>query len=171
MHLHLSPGGAPMRPYVHEFDPRLYSDSYLLSHVTEAQVQAAALDLLRAERIPALAVDAGGAKLRGAAYRALKGAGIGNAGAIVKGGAGASFAGLTDIIGTLPANGRALYLEIKAPQWTRLSKANCMRQARAAGKPTDDQLEFLDTMAAAGALVGVAWSPEDVADILKGARK
>jgi hypothetical protein len=46
-----------------------------------------------------------------------------------------------------------------------------MRQARAAGKPTDDQLEFLDTMAAAGALVGVAWSPEDVADILKGARK
>ena len=93
-----------------------YAHLYLLPHVSAAQLLSVDVELLSASGIPALAVDAGGKKVRDQAYRALKAAGIKNAGAIVQGGAGASLAGLTDIIGTLPG-GRALYLEVKAPAW------------------------------------------------------
>jgi hypothetical protein len=116
--------------------------------------------------IQACAVDAGGAKIRGSAYRALKAAGVPNAGYIVQGGAGASIAGLVDIIGTLPG-GRSLYIEVKAPAWYRLNKQNQMRQSREAGKPSDKQLAFMDSMADCGALVGVVWSIGDLEDILQ----
>ena len=160
-----------MRLYCDTFDRARYNDAYLLGCVSEATVQKNALATLNLHRIPALAVDAGGAKLRGRACRALKGAGVRNAASIMKGGTqGACSAGLSDILGTLPG-GRALYIEVKAPEWlTRSPKTGRLIQKAAPGKPSDEQLAFLDTMAKAGALVGIIWSPDDLNELLTGAR-
>ncbi|MGP8269082.1 MAG: hypothetical protein ACLQLH_03365 [Terracidiphilus sp.] len=70
-----------MRLYCDTFDRARYNDAYLLGCVSEATVQKNALATLNLHRIPALAVDAGGAKLRGRACRALRGAGVRNAAA------------------------------------------------------------------------------------------
>jgi hypothetical protein len=158
-----------MRLYYDSFDRSRYNDAYLLGCVSEATVQKNALATLNLHRIPALAVDAGGAKLRGRACRVLRGAGVRNAAA--KGGTqGACSAGLSDILGTLPG-GRALYIEVKAPEWlTRSPKTGRLIQKAAPGKPSDEQLAFLDTMAEAGALVGIIWSPDDLNELLTGAR-
>jgi hypothetical protein len=145
-----------------------YAEEYLLGHPTEAQVQDSALGILTALRIPALAVDAGGKRLRGDIGRAMRRGGVEQVGAYLAGRSGAAHAGLSDIIGTLPG-GRALYIEVKQPEWLRVSRTGRTRCERAPGKPSDEQLAFLDTMAEAGALVGVIWSPEDLDEILKGA--
>ena len=58
--------------------------------------------------------------------------------------------GVSDIIGTLPPYGRAVYIEIKRP-----------------GKEaTDDQAKFLRIMKRNGAVVGVAHSVGELRDIL-----
>lgn len=54
--------------------------------------------------------------------------------------------GVSDIIGVLPKNGRALFLELKAP----------------GKRPTPDQVQFLTEMAAAGALAFWADNARDV---------
>jgi CBS-domain-containing membrane protein len=157
-----------MRPYRFAFERARYSDAYLLGCVSEAAVQKAALELLTIHRIPALAVDAGGARLRGAVGRALRRGGISNARQFLGRTQGACSAGLSDILGTLPG-GRALYVEVKAPEWLTTSpKTGRLIQKAEPGKPTDDQLAFLDTMAEAGALVGIIWSTDDLNEILKG---
>lgn len=155
-----------MRPYRSTFDRSRYSEIYLLRCIHEASVQNCALDLLAAHRIPALAVDAGAARMRGKIGRALKHGGVQNPGAYLAGMAGAASAGLPDIVGVLPG-GRALFVECKAPEWlTKSQKTGRLIQDRAPGLPSLDQLAFLDTMAAAGALVGVIWSPEDLNELL-----
>ncbi len=157
-----------MRRYLHQFNPNAYSDNYLLQQVPEEAVQKAALDRLAAERIPALAVDAGANMTRKTIASRLRRQGVNPAVAFRT--VGASFAGLTDIVGTLPWNGRALYVEVKAPAWYRLDRKNHLRVVRDAGEPSLEQLAFMDTMAEAGALVGVVWSPEDMADLIGSAR-
>lgn len=153
--------------YRRAFDPARYSTVYLLEQVPERDVQATTLAHLRALGIPALAVDAGAAKLRGRAWGALKRAGVQDPRGALHGQTGAGMAGLVDVVGTLPG-GRALFLEIKAPQHLTMSRATAGRiiVKERAGKPTDDQLAFLDTMAAAGALVGIIWGPGDLEEIL-----
>ena len=155
-----------MRAYRWQFDPSRYSDAYLLAHVSEDAVQSAIMDLFAAKRIAAAVVDAGGKKIRGGFIRAAKAAGMRNAGALVSQGRGAADAGLSDIVGCLPG-GRALFCEVKAPQWGRIGRGGKLRVLRSAGEPTDDQLGFMDRMAEAGALVMVAWSVDDVADALR----
>lgn len=73
-------------------------------------------------------------------------------------------AGFSDIVGVTPVKitqamvgntiGVATFLEIKTPT----------------GKPTADQVNFLRVMAEAGAIAGVARSPEDAAEVLQGVR-
>jgi hypothetical protein len=150
--------------YPRQFDRALYSDAYLLGHASEQQVQRAILDLLVARRIPAIAVDAGAAKLRGAFFRAVRGSGmISNeqAAKMIAQPRGAAYAGLSDIVGTL-RGGRALFIECKQPAWLRIGRGNALRVERDAGEPTGEQLAFLDSMCEAGALCMVAWSPDDV---------
>jgi hypothetical protein len=157
-----------LRHYRDTFDRARYNDAYLLAQPTEDQVQGAALDLLAAMRIPALAVDAGGKRLRGDIGRAMRRGGVTSVGAYLAGRSGAAHAGLSDILGTLPG-GRALYIECKQPEWlTRSSKSRRLIQKAAPGKPSDEQLAFLDTMAEAGAVVGIIWSIEDLEQILRG---
>ena len=159
-----------MRLYRDIFDRARYNDAYLLGCISEATVQKNALATLNLHRITALAVDAGGARLRGAVGRALRRGGINNARQFLGKTQGACSAGLSDILGTLPG-GRALYIEVKAPEWlTRSPKTGRLIQKAAPGKPSDEQLAFLDTMAEAGALVGIIWSPDDLNELLTGVR-
>lgn len=156
------------RPYRRAFDRARYNDAYLLGCVSEATVQKNALATLNLHRIPALAVDAGGAKMRGQIGRALKQGGVSDSRQYLRGHAGASFAGLSDIIGTLPG-GRALYIECKQPEWLTIStKTGRLVQSREPGRPSPEQLAFLDTMFNAGALVGIIWSPDDMFEVLQG---
>lgn len=155
------------RPYLSTFDRSRYPAVYLLRKVTEAAVQSCALQILQCRHIPALATDAGAGALRGRIGRALRKGGVESPGAYLKGVGGAINAGLSDIVGCMPG-GRALFIEVKAPEWTRLSATGAVRNDRSAGKPTPDQLAFLDTMAAAGALVGVIWHTDDLIELLEG---
>jgi hypothetical protein len=154
-----------MRSYPWQFDQKNYTDAYLLGCVSEECVQNSILQLLTAEHIPALATDAGAKKVRGAIARRLAAAGAKEVFKLVAGTQGAAYAGLPDIIGTLPG-GQSLYIEVKAPAWYRIGCGNRMRSAREAGEPTKEQLAFLDTMAEAGAVCMVAWSSLDVEDVL-----
>lgn len=153
------------RRYRRQSNATRHSGLYLLSSGPENEFQKAVLELLVAEGILALVVDVGGKKLRGQAFRSLRAAG-----ALVKGGPLAVLGGLTDIVGPLLWNGRALYLEIKAPAWWTPGCRKEWRTVRSAGAPSEEQLAFMDTMHAAGALVGVAWSVDDAIDLILGAR-
>lgn len=61
--------------------------------------------------------------------------------------------GVSDIIGTMPPNGRSLYVEIKAGK----------------GRPSDKQIVFLERMRNAGALAFAAWGPDDILRELRAA--
>lgn len=159
-------------PFPHAFDPAAYSAFYLLNCVPESAVQAAILESLQWRGIPAVAVDAGAAKLRGRAYRALKASGQ-NARGILAGQTGAGMEGFPDIIGTIPGRllglqlGVPLFIEVKAPRWIEESpKTGKLIQKAKEGLPTIEQLTFLGTMHDAGAVVGIAWSVDDLDKIL-----
>jgi hypothetical protein len=151
------------RPYLHRWDRSRYKESWLLLRPSEAQIQAAVLDCLSRRGIPALAVDAGAKRLRGRAFGALRRAGASTA--CLSGATGAGIAGLADIVGCLPG-GRALFLECKAPEHLEPAPGGGYRQVGGAGKPSPQQLGFLDAMHGAGACVGVVWSVDDLAEVL-----
>lgn len=153
------------------FDRTRYALPYLCAGVPESEVQATTLRHLAALGIPAIAVDAGAAKLRGRAWGALKRAGVQDPGAELNGTTGAGIAGLTDIVGCLPG-GRALFLEIKRPAQFAPSKASLGRLVvrKEPGAPTTQQIGFLTTMGQAGAVVGIIWGPGDLEEILDGAK-
>lgn len=156
-----------MRPYPHEFIEDRYSPAYLLGCIPEQDVQAAILDLLYALRIFAMPVDAGAKTLRGRAARALRQAGAD--GRILAGAVGAGGEGFPDIIGTLHPGGRSLFIEVKRPKWAGISsRTGKLITLQGPGLPTRPQLAFLDAAHRAGALVGVAWSVDDVRRILEG---
>ena len=158
-----------------EFDRSRYNPAYLQSCVSEAAVQKEVLAELARRGIMAFAVDAGAARLRGRAYAAIKAAG-GNTGAI-HGAAGGSTAGLPDIIGVMPG-GRALFIEVKAPEWRewkdcghtiapRCYACHETIQTRPAGKLKPEQRQFLERAAAMGAVAGVCWHWKDLENIFK----
>ena len=156
----------PNYPFPCRWVRERYPVDYLLGHVSEHDVQLVTLAKLRAYGIPALAVDAGARTLRGRAIGALKRAGAdAQAVAFVNNGStGAGLAGLADVVGALPGSGRALFLELKAPEWLDPSnrREGQFIVARKPGKPTLEQLGFLNTMHHAGALVGVIWHASEL---------
>jgi len=145
-----------------KFERTRYTEHYLMKRVTEAQVQSDIVQLLNAYKVDATAVDAGGRRSRGriVAAAAAKGIDASSLGKIKLGGELPK--GFSDLEATLAPNGRALYIEVKAPAWLN-EKGNI---DAAAGKPSDDQLEFLFSKWRRGALVMVAWSQTDVMDYL-----
>lgn len=153
----------PDRPYLWRWDRSRYKASWLCLRPSEAQVQAAVLEMLYWRGIPALAVDVGAKRLRGRAFGALRRAGASTA--CLSGATGAGIAGLADIVGCLPG-GRALFLECKAPEHLAAVPRGGFRQVESAGKPSPQQLGFLDAMHGAGACVGVVWSVEDLVEVL-----
>jgi len=145
-------------PFPVEFNSARYTRLYLYSQANEARVQADVITLLRSYGVDACAIDAGGRRARGRMMAAAKSAGVALAGIQnVKTGS-AIPAGFADVEATLAPDGRALYIEIKAPAWIN-SDGSLIRRA---GKPSAEQLEFLMSKHRRGALVLIAWSATDV---------
>jgi hypothetical protein len=145
------------------FNRERYSEFYLLSRVTEAQVQGSILELLGRWQIDVVAIDAGMRRARGRMIaKALE------QGQDVRKIAGFSTgveipAGYCDLSGSLAPDGKGLFIEVKAPAWI---DPNTKKVIREAGKPTLEQLAFLDSKDERGAIAMVAWSVDDVVKIL-----
>ena len=146
-------------PFPWRFERSRYPDLYLMSRVSEGRVQTDIVDFLQLYKIDATLIDAGGRRQRGRMMGAARARGIDLAGVQnVKTGS-AIPAGFADIEATLAPTGRALYIEVKAPAWIYPGTKKILRSA---GRPTNDQLEFLLAKFERGALVMVAWSAADV---------
>lgn len=144
-------------PFPWRFERQRYSDLYLLSQITENQVQKQILELLHAYKIDAVAIDAGGRKQRGRMMSAARVRGIQLAGLEnIK--TGAIPEGWPDIEATLAPNGRALFIEVKAPAWIN-GKGKIIR---AAGRASVEQLDLLLSKWHRGARCLVAWSMDDI---------
>lgn len=156
--------------FVAHFERSRYTLAYLLAQVPEETVQENAIRKLDALGIPAVPVDVGAKKLRGRALAALRRlrADARTTAWVNDGQTGAGVKDFPDIVGTIPGSGLALYLECKAPEWLEPSAATVGRfiVKRRAEEPRPGQLQFLQTMARAGAVVGVIWAPGDLDRIL-----
>lgn len=166
-----SPKPTPDRPYLWEWDPLRYGRSYLFGKIREDRVQADIVSALALLGIHASVVDVGGAAMRGKFYGAMVRAGIAEcmARAVLKGVSGVSAGepGHSDLHGVLAPDGRAFFIEVKAPAWINPQTGGTIQRQ---GEPSEEQLSFLDAKAAAGAIVGVAWNVADALDILGQAR-
>ena len=158
--------------FLHAWKPDRYSAPYLRLGLSEAQVQAFVIAELRQRGIICWPVDVGAKSLRGRAYGALRRGGMSasSAGGVLLGRTGAGVAGMCDVIGIMPADGRAVCIEVKAPAWFSASiKTGKLIQKRAPGKPAPEQLEFLANAARSGAVVGVVWASTDLRAIFEAA--
>ncbi|HWQ10994.1 MAG TPA: hypothetical protein VN436_17865 [Holophaga sp.] len=163
-------------PFPHAFDRSRYSDHYLLSHLSEAAVQAQIVDALGKMGLLAWVVDVGGKKVRGRACAALRHAGVDKPAQLLRAkhpGASDAPQGFPDVPGLIPpersATGHLIpfFLEVKRPMWLKLSKTGRLTVDQAAGEPTEEQLGFLLSVHHAGACCGVVWSVSDAVEILK----
>jgi hypothetical protein len=158
-------------PFPWRFDRDRYSKLYLMRHVTEEQVQSDILQLLHTYQVDAVPIDAGGKRQRGRFMGAARDAGV-DLGGIENTKTGRAIpAGFADLEATLAPDGRAMYIEVKAPLWINATEAI----VRSAGVASIEQIEFLCSKFERGALVMVAWSSEDVekhlGDLLQQNRK
>lgn len=145
-----------------KFEGYRYSDHYLMSRITEAQVQNDILSLMAMFDVDAVPIDAGGRRQRGRMLAAAKSQGIALGPVVNAKTSGAIPAGFADLAATLAPSGRSLYVEVKAPAWIDTNR----KIIRRAGAPTTEQLEFLAEKQRRGALVLVAWSSKDVEEFL-----
>ena len=153
--------------FPHRFDRARYKPFYLLRHLSEAQVQAEIVSQLRALKVDVIAIDAGGKKTRGLMLSRAKQSGQPVDVALMS--TKTDLKGFPDLEATLAPEGRALYIEVKAPEWIEPSgdwnhNGTQFRVVRKAHKPTQEQLDFLHAKQQRGALVLVAWSVTDVFD-------
>lgn len=148
-----------IRAYPWKFDRSNYNPSYLVQQFTEDQVQQQILMELAFWRIDAVPIDAGMKRARGKMLHAARRAGQ-DVSKIVSFKGGGLPIGFSDLHGTLAPEGIALYIEVKAPAW--IDPQNPARIIREAGKPTDEQLGFLDSKHSRGAVCLVAWSVSDL---------
>ena len=157
----------PDRPYLHKWDPSRYRRAYLFGDVPESKVQDDIRRALGLFRIEAAVIDAGFAAIRGKIYGALKRLRVSDAviQAVMAALKDISSApvGWSDLSGTLSPVGRSFYIECKSPARLDPQRGTIITPA---GKPTEDQLKFLDRMHSRGALVGVAWGVDDALEIL-----
>jgi hypothetical protein len=157
----------PDRPYLHQWDASRYKRAYLFGDVPEAKVQDDIRRALGYFRVEAAVIDAGFSAIRGKVYSALKRLRVADSViqavmAALKDIAAAPV-GWSDLNGCLAPSGRAFYIECKSPARLDPQRGTIITPA---GRPSADQLNFLDRMHARGALVGVAWSVDDALQIL-----
>jgi|SRR5580704_3490671 hypothetical protein len=145
-------------PFPWRFDRDRYSGLYLMRHVTEEQVQSDILHLLHTYQVDAVPIDAGGKRQRGRFMGAARDAGVDLEGIQNTKTGRAIPAGFADLEATLAPDGRAMYIEVKAPLWINADDS----VVRAAGVASIEQIEFLCSKFERGALVMVAWSSQDV---------
>jgi hypothetical protein len=128
----------------------------------ESFVQAQILELLALYRVDAVPIDAGGRRQRGRMMGAAKAAGMNLRGIQNVKTGHAIPKGFADLEATLAPEGRSLYIEVKAPRWIDENGS----VIRPAGKPSTEQLAFLLSKHARGAVVMVAWSAFEVDEFL-----
>lgn len=144
-------------------EPKLLPSLYLMQCLTESHVQTQIIELLEMYRVDAVPIDAGGRRQRGRMIGAAKAAGV-NLGGIQNVKTGRAIPkGFADLEATLAPEGRSLYIEVKAPRWINGDGV----MIRPAGKATAEQLEFLLSKHARGAVVMVAWSAFEVDEYLR----
>lgn len=153
----------PKFAFAWQFDRSRYPDSYLVQRFNEQQVQDAIIAELKFWKIDVIAIDAGMKRARGRMIQAAKSRGL-DVSNIVNFKAGGLPAGWPDLHATLSPDGVGLYVEVKAPAW--IDPDNYSRIISEAGKPTEEQLAFLDSKRERGAVVLVAWSVGDVMKVL-----
>jgi hypothetical protein len=148
-------------PYA--FSRAEYTEFYLLSRVTEAQVQGSIIEMLGTWRIDVVAIDAGLRRARGRmiAHALERGQDVRSVAALSMG--VEIPAGYVDLNGTLAPDGKGFFIEVKAPAWIDPSTKKIIREA---GKATEEQLAFLDSKDERGAIAMVAWSVDDVVKIM-----
>lgn len=156
---------APSYPFPWKWDRTRYPDSYLVQRFSEETVQDAIIAELEFWRIDVIAIDAGMKRARGKMAQAAKRNGV-DVSKILNFKGGGLPAGFSDLHGTLAPEGTALYIEVKAPAW--IDPDNSSRVICEAGKPTAEQLFFLDSKHSRGAISLVAWSVDDVMRALLG---
>ena len=155
-------------PYQWQWDKTRYQRAFLWGGQSESEVQADSVEALRISKIDVEVVDSGSGRLRIMFMSALKSFGLGQD-AIktilgrVRNVAPSSDPGRSDLSGCLAPNGRAFYIEMKAPAKLDPVTGNVLRTA---GKPTAEQLGFLNRRHVEGAICGVAWSANDCFEIL-----
>lgn len=162
-------------PFLHRFDHARYRRAYLFGCVDEARVQKDISEALRDLLISPDWVDSGAKALRGKLWGSLMRL-LGSMGVTGPraesmarpvlnslGGVTAADKGRPDLSGVLAPNGRAWFIEVKAPAHLDPTSGNVLESA---GKPSPEQLAFLLEKHRAGAIVGVAWSVEDALEIL-----
>ena len=147
-------------PFPWRFIGGRYSDLYLMSQISEAQVQSDILSLMALYHVDAVPIDAGGRRHRGRMVKAAQARGIDLTGVRAPSG-GEIPSGFSDLEATLAPSGRSLYIEVKAPAWLD-GKRKVIRRA---GQASKEQLEFLLAKHRRGALVLVAWSATDVEEL------
>jgi hypothetical protein len=150
------------------WDSSRYLRSQLLSGLGEEAVVQEILEWAWVKhRLVGVVIDAGAKKLRGRAAGALTRAGAGKA-AIAKmnaGQTGAGCSGLSDIVFHLKPSGRAIWVEVKRRAWHRVDGT----VQRPHGRPTLEQVAFLEARASEGCLVTCAWGWQDLDDLLSSA--
>jgi hypothetical protein len=145
-------------PFPWRFEGYRYPDPYLMARIEEKRVQAEILDLLRAYDVDAVAIDAGGRRIRGRMMAAARSAGMDLRGVQHAKTGAAIPAGFADLEATLAPTGRSLYVEVKAPAWIDANK----KVIRRAGQASPEQLDFLVSKHRRNAVCMVAWSAADV---------
>lgn len=131
--------------------------------MTEAQVQDAIIAELEFWKVDVIAIDAGMKRARGRILSSAKQLGISAGAALARFTAGGLPVGFPDLHGTLAPDGVSLYIEVKAPAWIDPVTKRIISEA---GRPSREQLDYLDSKQQRGAIVCVAWSVADVIRIL-----
>jgi hypothetical protein len=145
-------------PFETTFQIENYPEFYLMSMIHESQVQKEIVELLKIYRIDVAPIDAGGRRSRGVMIARAKAQGI-QIGKLASAKTGSAIpAGYADLEGTLAPSGRALFIEVKRPAWIGANK----KVIRAAGIPSQEQLDFLFEKHRRGAFVLIAWAAKDV---------
>lgn len=149
----------PSYPFPWKWDRTRYTNNYLVQQFSEEMVQDAIIAELEFWRIDVIAIDAGMKRARGRMLQAGRNNGM-DLSKVVNFKNGGIPAGSSDLHATLAPDGVGLYIEVKAPAW--IDPANPSRTISEAGKPTLEQLAFLDSKHSRGAVCLVAWSVDDV---------
>lgn len=145
-------------PFLSRFDRSRYSELYLISQVREEDVEDAIIKTLHTYGVDAIKIDAGQRRARGRVMAAAKAIGV-DPRRLIDYKAGGLPAGFSDLEATLAPNGLGLYIEVKAPAWIDPKTKSVIREA---GKPTQEQLDFLLSKHERGAIAFCAWSVDDV---------
>jgi len=145
------------------FERDRYSPIYLSRQVTEEHVQLAIIQTLELYRVDVIAIDAGMRRARGRVLSSAKRFGVSAGAALAAFKAGGLPAGFPDLHATLAPDGVSFYCEVKAPAWIDPATKKIIREA---GRPSSEQLDYLDSKQQRGAIVCVAWSVDDVIRIL-----